>query len=310
MGSQQGDPDEPGSRARPMSHGSIEAYLRYLAAVEGCSEHTLRAYRSDLKQFEAEVGNLLLVDAKQVRRWLMELGESGITARTVGRKLSVVRSYFRFCEREGIRDNPARRILAPRFRARLPRVLTMDEMAAMMETAIKGRGPLGVRNWAIAETLYGAGLRSQEAIGMDLKDLDLSQKLIRVVGKGGKPREVPIGSYGIRALTQYVEEARPQLVRYRTVALFLNHRGGRLTTRSLRRIVKATMFKSAAHRNISPHWLRHSYATHLLMNGADLRVVQELLGHASLKTTQIYTHISQDQLTRVYQNTHPRAHQT
>ncbi len=293
-----------------MSEGLIDQYLRYLAAVEGCSEHTLRAYRSDLEQFQLQVGSLLMVDAKRIRRWLMELGESGMAARTVARKLSVVRSCFRYCEREGIRDNPARRILAPRFRARLPRVLTMDEMAAMMETAIKGRGALGIRNWAIVETLYGAGLRSQEATGMDLKDMDLDQGIIRVAGKGGKPREVPIGSYGVRALTQYVKEARPQLVRHSTMAVFLNHRGGRLTTRSLRRIVKATMLKSAAHRNVSPHWLRHSYATHLLMNGADLRVVQELLGHASLKTTQIYTHISQDQLTRVYQNTHPRAHQT
>lgn len=295
-----------------MTKDSVEEYLRYLAVIEGASVHTIRAYRSDLEQFQNQVGNLLTVDAKRIRRWLAELGQSGISARSVARKLSVVRSCFRYLEREGIiRDNPARRILAPRFRARLPRVLTLDEMAAMIETAQKTRGPLGIRNWALVETLYGAGLRSQETIGIDVKDLDLQQGMIRVLGKGGKPRVVPIGSYGVRALTQYLEEARPQLLgRSKKEALFLNHRGGRLTTRSLRRIVKATMLHSAVQRNISPHWLRHSYATHLLMNGADLRVVQELLGHASLNTTQIYTHVSQDQLTRVYQNTHPRAHHT
>ncbi len=293
-----------------MSRDLLEEYLRYLTAVQGCSEHTIRAYRSDLEQFQGQVGSVLSVDAKRIRHWLLELGESGVAARTVARKLSVVRSWMRYLEREGIRDNPARRMLAPRFRARLPRVLTMDEMAAMMETATRGQGALGIRNWAIVETLYGAGLRSQETIGMDLKDLDLEQGILRVLGKGGKPREVPIGSYGIRALTQYLTVARPQLLRRSIQAVFLNHRGGRLTTRSLRRIVKATMLKTGTSRNVSPHWLRHSYATHLLMNGADLRVVQELLGHASLKTTQIYTHISQDQLTRVYQNAHPRAHHT
>ncbi len=294
-----------------MTQDSVGEYLRYLAVIEGASEHTVRAYSSDLKQFQNQVGSLLTVDAKRIRRWLAELGQSGIAARSIARKLSVVRSYFRYLEREGIiRENPARRILAPRFRARLPRVLTLDEMAAMMETALKTRGPLGIRNWALVETLYGAGLRSQETIGMNVRDLDLQQGMLRVMGKGGKPRVVPIGSYGVRALTQYLQEARPQLLGRNIEALFLNHRGGRLTTRSLRRIVKATMLHSAIQRNISPHWLRHSYATHLLMNGADLRIVQELLGHASLKTTQIYTHVSQDQLTRVYQNAHPRAHHT
>lgn len=293
-----------------MIRDPVEDYLRYLSVVEGSSEHTVRAYRSDLEQFQTEVESLLTVDTKRIRRWLAELGQSGLSPRSVARKLSVIRSCFRYLEREGIRDNPARRVLSPRFRARLPRVLTVDEMAAMIETTLLKRGPLGIRNWALVETLYGAGLRSQETIGMDIKDLDLPQGMIRVWGKGGKPRVVPIGSYGVRALTRYLEEARPQLLGRRTEALFLNHRGGRLTTRSLRRIVKATMLHSVVKRNISPHWLRHSYATHLLMNGADLRIVQELLGHASLKTTQIYTHISQDQLTRVYQNTHPRAHQT
>ncbi|MHB1610780.1 MAG: tyrosine recombinase [Sulfobacillus sp.] len=287
----------------------MAAYLRYLYAVQGRSEHTLRAYESDLRQFAEQVGDLAEVDSKQVRRWLLGLGESGLSARSMARKLSVVRSFFRYLEQQQLRDNPARRLLSPRFRARLPRVLTIDEMTAMMEAACRQEGPLGIRNLALIETMYGAGLRSQETVDMNLADVDLDHGMLRVMGKGRKVRLVPLGSFGIRALDRYLRETRPRLAGPRTLAVFVNRRGGRLTTRSVRRIVKAIMLKSAVQRNISPHWLRHSYATHLLMNGADLRIVQELLGHASLKTTQIYTHISQDQLTRVYQNAHPRAHQ-
>jgi site-specific recombinase XerD len=226
----------------------------------------------------------------------------------MARKLSVVRSFYRYLEHEHLRvDNPARRILSPKFRARLPRVLTIDEIMAMMEAAYLERGPLGVRNLSLVETMYGAGLRSQEVVDMNLPDIFWDTGMIKVTGKGRKERKVPLGRYGLTALRRYLTESRPLLVKTATDALFLNRRGGRLTTRSVRRIVKITMLRSAVSRNISPHWLRHSYATHLLMNGADLRIVQELLGHASLRTTQIYTHISQDQLIRVYQAAHPRA---
>ncbi|MCL4352437.1 MAG: tyrosine recombinase XerC [Firmicutes bacterium] len=286
----------------------IADYLRHLRAVEGRSAETLRAYESDLLQFEEQIGDLDLVDAKAIRRWLLQLGESGISARSMSRKLSVVRSFYRYLEQERLRTtNPARRVLSPKFRAHLPRVLTIDEITAMMETACLEHGPLGVRNLGLIETMYGAGLRSQEVVDMNLRDIFWDDGMIKVTGKGRKERVVPLGRYGLTALRRYVTESRPYLVKTATEALFLNRRGGRLTTRSVRRIVKITMLRSAVSRNISPHWLRHSYATHLLMNGADLRIVQELLGHANLRTTQIYTHVSQDQLTRVYQAAHPRA---
>ncbi|MDA8193833.1 MAG: tyrosine recombinase [Thermaerobacter sp.] len=289
------------------SDPAIEGFLQYLNAAEGCSPHTLRAYHSDLQNYAAAVGNVRQTDAKRIRHYLLELGERGLSARSVARKLSVLRSFYRYVEREGLRpDNPARRLLAPRVGRSLPRVLTIEEMTRYIEAATREHGPLGLRNWALLEVLYGAGLRSQEAVDLDLADVDLAAGMVKAKGKGRKERLAPIGRKAAEALNQYLE-VRPGLLRRPSRAVFVNARGGRLTTRSVRRIVKATMVKSAVGRNISPHWLRHSYATHLLMNGADLRVVQELLGHSSLRTTQIYTYVSQEQLSRIYQKAHPRA---
>lgn len=285
-----------------------QAFLRHLDAVDEVSMHTLRAYENDLAQFLDYAGPLAAVDAKAVRRYVAYLGSQGIAPRSVARKLSVVRSFFRYLEREQrVEANPAKRVLAPRFRRGLPRVLTVDEMRQFIEAAMKDTGPLGLRNWALIELMYGGGLRSQEAVDLNLGDVDRKSGLVHALGKGKKERIVPVGRYALNALAQYLEKGRPKLVKSGVKALFVNARGSRLTTRSVRRVVKATLVKSALHRNISPHWLRHSYATHLLMGGADLRVVQELLGHESLRTTQIYTYVSQEQLGRIYQNTHPRA---
>ncbi len=290
-------------------HPEVAAYLRHLDAVEEVSANTLKAYATDLAQFVEFVNrDLASADAKAVRRYVAHLGAAGISPRSAARKLAVIRSLYRYLEREGrIAANPAKRVLAPRFRRGLPRVLTVDEMRQFIEAAMREQGPLGVRNWALIELMYGGGLRSQEAVDLDLGGVDYAQGMVRVTGKGRKQRIVPVGRYALAALDRYVKEGRPQLASSREKALFVNARGGRLTTRSVRRIVKATLLKSALHRNISPHWLRHSYATHLLMGGADLRVVQELLGHESLRTTQIYTYVSQEQLGRIYQNAHPRA---
>lgn len=289
-------------------HPEVQAYLRHLDAVDEVSLHTLKAYESDLAQFLAESGPLDHIDARAVRRYVAHLGSQGISPRSVSRKLSVIRSFFRYLEREGrLAANPAKRVLAPRFRRGLPRVLTVDEMRQFIEAAMADTGPLGLRNWALIEMMYGGGLRSQEAVDLNVRDVDRAAGLVHALGKGKKERIVPIGRYALNAVGQYLEKGRPKLTAASQKALFVNARGGRLTTRSVRRIVKATLVKSALHRNISPHWLRHSYATHLLMGGADLRVVQELLGHESLRTTQIYTYVSQEQLGRIYQNTHPRA---
>lgn len=287
----------------------VTEYLRYLDAVDNCSPHTLRAYETDLVAFMEELRMPIdRIDAKQIRHYLLQEGARGLSARSVARKLAVIRSFFRYLERENrVAMNPAKRVLAPRFRRGLPRVLTIDEMATFIEAAMRDAGPLGIRNWALIELMYSGGLRSQEVVDLDVEAIAFGDATVRALGKGRKERIVPIGRYAVQALTQYLEVARPKLLHRKTKALFLNARGGRLTTRSVRRIVKATLLKSALHRNISPHWLRHSYATHLLMGGADLRVVQELLGHESLRTTQIYTYVSQEQLGKIYQQTHPRA---
>lgn len=297
------------SEAKPgAAGGPVEQFLTYMGAVAGVSPHTLTAYRGDLADFGQAVGDPLTVDNRRIRAYLVALAERGLAPRSIARKLGAIRSFYRFAEREGLRpDNPARRLLTPRFRRGLPRVLTIDEVTQLIEAAMAVRGPLGQRNWALLETLYGAGLRSQEAVDLNVRDVDLTAGMIKVRGKGGRERMAPIGRKGVRALRRYLEEARPRMAPSSEPAVFVNRRGGRLSTRGVRRVVQATLIRSALTRKISPHWLRHSYATHLLMNGADLRVVQELLGHRSLATTQIYTNVSQEHVSRIYDKAHPRA---
>lgn len=292
-----------------LSETWIDGFCRYLSAVEQASEHTVRAYHSDLVAFWRAAGELDQVGTGDVYRYLAALGARGLSPRSVARKLAVIRTFYRYLEREGWRqDNPARRVLAPRYRPGLPRVLTVDEMSQLLDGLVSNRTPLGVRNRALLEVIYGGGLRSQEAVDLDLDAIHWATGELTVKGKGRKYRTVLLGRPAMAALQEYVEGARSTLAaRSSTTAVFLNARGGRLTTRSVRRIVKAALVAGAVRRNISPHWLRHSFATHLLMNGADLRAVQELLGHSSLRTTQIYTHISQEELGRIYEHTHPRA---
>ncbi len=277
-------------------------------AGRSASPHTISAYRSDLGQWLAVDPDLAAWDSRRLRKYVMARAAGANTARTVARKVAALRSFYRFLEREGVVDpNPARRIAGPRFRRALPRVLTIDEASALIEAAMKQAGPRGLRNWALLEVLYGGGLRASEVVGLNLGDVDWSARFLKVRGKGKKERWVPFGSKADEALSTYLGAGRPALAGLDESAVFVNHRGGRLNVRSVGRIVKSVLAASAIGRNISPHWLRHSFATHLLMNGADLRIVQDLLGHESLHTTQIYTHISQDHLTRVYQRAHPRA---
>ncbi len=285
----------------------LERYVIELAG-RGASPHTIAAYRSDLSQWLAVDPDLAAWDGKRLRHYVMERSAGPNTARTVARKVAAIRSFYRFLERAGEIDlNPTRRMVSPRFRRGLPRVLTIDEASTLIESAMKASGPLGLRNWALLEVLYGGGLRASEAVSLSLGDVDWPTRFLKVRGKGKKERWVPFGTKAERALASYLDAGRPALAGPGESAVFVNHRGGRLNVRSVGRIVKSVLAASAIGRDISPHWLRHSFATHLLMNGADLRIVQDLLGHESLHTTQIYTHISQDHLTRVYQRTHPRA---
>ncbi|MCY0909069.1 MAG: recombinase XerC [Sulfobacillus thermosulfidooxidans] len=286
----------------------IAYYLRYLQNVEHAAVNTIEAYRRDLRQLVEAAGPYETLSSQDLRRWAASLLAQGLAPRSVARKVAVVRGFYRFAQRHGLRaDNPAQRLLAPRFRPSLPRTLTMDEAHDLIEQAPKRPGPLGLRDWALLELLYGAGLRSQEAVSLNQHDVDLVANVVHVQGKGGKQRVVPFGTKAHDALYQYVEHGRPRLARSSVQALFVNYQGGRLTTRSVRRIIKSVLAKAAIQRNVSPHWLRHSFATHMLMNGADLRVIQELLGHSTLRTTQLYTLVSQEHIATVYQHAHPRA---
>jgi site-specific recombinase XerD len=260
-------------------------------------ESTRRAYASDLRGFaewlERRGTGVDEVDVRVLVEYASELGRArnGLAPATIGRKLAAVRSFLRFTL------GPSRvpdASLGPRRPQRLPEAPKRDEIEAIVD-ALAGEGALGLRNRALFELVYSAGLRSAEAVGLDLGDVDFEQELVRVRGKGGKERVVPLGEEAAHLLARYLREARPELARGANDALFLSVRGRRLDTSTLRRLLP------------HPHRLRHSFATHLLEGGADLRTIQELLGHSSLSTTQVYSHVDAKRLRKVYDLSHPRS---
>lgn len=273
--------------------GAVERFL----AVPALAEGTRRAYRVDVGQFvdwlERRGVNLDDVDVRVLAEYAAELGRGRprLAPATVARKLAAVRSFLRFTlGRSRVPDVP----LAPRRPRRLPDVPKREEVEALL-AGLEGDGPLPLRNRALVELVYSAGLRSAEAVGLDLADVDFEQELVRVRGKGSKERVVPLGEEAAYWLSLYLRSARPQLARGADDAFFLSIRGRRLETSTLRRLVR------------HPHRLRHAFATHLLEGGADLRTIQELLGHSSLSTTQVYSHVDGRRLRRVYDRAHPRS---
>jgi len=269
---------------------------RFLASP-ALSDGTRRAYRVDVRQFTRWLGArgvaLDEIDVRVLAEYASELGRGRpkLAPATVSRKLAAVRSFLRYTlGRSRVPDIP----LAPRRSRRLPDTLRTDDVDALVD-GLDGQDPLGLRNRALVELVYSAGLRSAEVIGLDLADVDFEQELVRVRGKGGKERVVPLGEEAAYRLACYLREGRPSLARGAIDALFLSVRGRRLDTSTLRRLV--------AH----PHRLRHAFATHLLEGGADLRTIQELLGHSSLSTTQVYSHVDGRRLRRVYDSAHPRS---
>jgi integrase/recombinase XerD len=255
------------------------------------------------------------IDAKTVRSFVASVSasthgpeEEPYKATTVVRTLSTVRSFHRFCVREGIADDdPTAGVVRPRLPRALPHPLTVDEAIAVVEAPTTAT-TAGLRDRAILELLYGGGLRVSELTGLDVDDLDLDDGVVRVLGKGGKERDVPIGGPARDALAAYLTLARPTLATARSRgALFLNARGGRLTRQSCARLLERHARTAGIRRSVTPHDLRHSFATHLLEGGADVRVVQELLGHASVATTQIYTLVTTEHVRSVYYTAHPRA---
>jgi tyrosine recombinase XerC len=277
----------------------LEAYVRYLVAEKNLSNLTLRNYRSDLLHFtgwlEANEGTgPLTADRFMARRYLAELKASGMASASLTRKVSTIRSFYRWLVREGKVDaSPLTGLVAPKREKRLPVVLSRDDLTALIESA-DAVSPQGLRDRAILELMYASGVRISEAAGLNLKALDLGEQTLVVRGKGNKERMVLVGGPATRALKRYLANGRPRLAVGSEEALFLNKYGSRLSARSIQKIVRAQALKAGIDERVWPHLLRHSFATHLLDGGADLRVVQELLGHASAQTTQIYTHVTEE----------------
>ncbi len=300
---------------RPALPPDIERFLAYLETERRASPHTRKAYRVDLEQYAghlAAAGEPLVPSSPARIRAYLSAAAGSAGAVSLARKLSAIRSLYRFLVREGLADsNPARAVATPRRPRRLPEVLPEDEVATLVESP-RLAAPLERRDRAFLELRYASGLRVSELTGLEVGDIDLSAGLVRVMGKRRKERIVPFGRPAAEAIRRYLEEARPALAaapgRGRGgEALFLNHRGGRLTSRSVARRLDGWTRKAGLARHVHPHVLRHCFATHLLGNGADLRGIQELLGHASLSTTQRYTHLDWKRLAEVYDAAHPRA---
>ena len=286
---------------------TVAAFLRYLAAERGASGHTVRSYRADLQDCGAflerrALGALPDADARVVRGYLADLHARGLARTSIARRLATLRSFFRFLVRRGrVRVNPAREVRTPSLPGRLPGHLPIDQSEALFRQPL-GDDEAGRRDRAILEVLYASGVRVAELSGLDVEDVDLREGSVRVLGKGRKERIVPLGTKAVEALRAYLGARESD-----RGALFRNSRGGRLTVRSVHRIVRARARAAGLAGRVTPHTLRHTFATHLLDAGADLRLIQELLGHARLATTQRYTHVSADRLAKVYDAAHPRA---
>ncbi len=299
----------------------VRAFVAFLKDERGASPETIRAYHSDLRQFLAfasskrPAGAASIkptdVDPMLVREYLYWLDRRQEQKSSMARKLAALRTFYRYLNRDKIRRvNPAAEVRTPKLPQRLPRVLTKDDANALMEFP-GGDGLSARRDRAILETLYSTGARVSEVVGMNREDLDLREGLVRLRGKGRKERIVPIGDVALEAIREYHaalqrSARRSQHVQHGPSPAFRNARGGRLTARSVGRLVGKYSARLSGGR-VSPHALRHSFATHLLDEGADLRAIQEMLGHASLSTTQKYTHVAMDQLMKVYDQAHPRA---
>lgn len=291
----------------------LDRFLHYLSSERNYSENTLKAYSTDLGEFvdflEARGSEITRAGTRDVRGYLAKLRAKGLGRSTVARRLAAIRSFYKYLHRTGeISKNPLVALRTPRREQKLPRFLTVDDVTRLMD-APDATGWPGVRDKAILETLYGAGLRVSELVGLNDEDLDLQQDLLHVRGKGKKERLAPVGGCAVRALKKYLAARdRRNFPDRDPDAVFLNSRqGGRLTARSVRRIMQKYLNEAGLDGKLSPHSLRHSFATHMLNNGADLRTVQELLGHENLSTTQIYTHMLPDNLKGVYDRAHPRA---
>jgi integrase/recombinase XerD len=309
---------------RDRGEGSVEArfealvldFLAYLEFERGLSRNTLDAYRTDLLQYGAFLATrhrgAAEAERGDVADFLADLatgsGQPPCSPATVNRKTACLRSFYRHLRREELVDEDPTAALSPPAKSRkLPRVLTYAEVKRLIES-VSGGSPIALRDRALLEVMYGCGLRASEAVGLDVNDVDLRRSFVRPHGKGNKERVVPLGREAAAAVKRYLRAGRPELVGSRPVSsLFVNFRGGQLTRQGLYKIIQGHAAEVGLATKMSPHTLRHSFATHLLSGGCDLRSVQEMLGHADVSTTQLYTHLSGDRIKEVYFKAHPRA---
>ncbi|RDV84080.1 site-specific tyrosine recombinase XerD [Ammonifex thiophilus] len=292
----------------------LEEFLEFLRVERGLADNTIAAYRTDLKHFCAFVARRQFpLDPSSLRDaclcYLYELKAAGYLASTVARRLAALKSFCAYLATQAgyLPWDPAEELSSPKIPERLPKVLRPEEVERLL-TAPRTNTPQGLRDRALLELAYATGMRVSELVGLDVDHLNLEAGYVRVLGKGGKERVVPVGRTAQHYLKEYLEKAWPRLVKdRRTSALFVNRRGGRLTRQAVFKLLKDYARQAGLSSAPSPHTLRHSFATHLLENGADLRVVQELLGHVSISTTQIYTHLTSTRVREVYRRAHPRS---
>ncbi|MGB6606281.1 MAG: tyrosine recombinase XerC [Atribacterota bacterium] len=298
----------------------INSYISFLKNEKNYSNNTIISYKNDLLQLlnylkEYKIinnNNIQYIDRSIMRKYIVYLKKCDYSVRSICRKISTIRSFFKFLSREGIVDiNPTINLIAPKIDNKLPSFLYMEEVNKLIEMP-SGHSILGIRDRAILELLYGTGMRVGELVNLNIRDIDLYEKTVRVFGKGSKERILPLSNPSIKAVQEYLNSRKKfrkniSMDKNDTNALFLNRFGGRLSARSIRRLLIKYMKMADLNKKISPHVLRHSFATHLLGGGADLRSVQELLGHESLSTTQIYTHITKERLKAIYKKSYPRS---
>jgi integrase/recombinase XerD len=293
----------------------LQDFLHFLIVEKGLAKNTIVSYERDLKSYLHYLQTVeQITDVNQITRihiiqFLNHLRKEGKSAKTLARHVASLRSFHQFLLREKMADqDPSVHIESPHLERSLPKVLTLSEVEALLEAPDRSK-PSGLRDAAMLELLYATGIRVSELVNLNLDDLHLTMGFLRCIGKGNKERIIPVGKTALHVLDQYLQYGRPnmQSKKYRTEALFLNHHGNRLTRQGFWKILKGLAKKANIEKELTPHTLRHSFATHLLENGADLRAVQEMLGHADISTTQIYTHVTKTRLREVYSKFHPRA---
>ncbi|GEN85425.1 MULTISPECIES: site-specific tyrosine recombinase XerD [Oceanobacillus] len=292
---------------------ALEDFYHFLRVERGLSDNTITSYQRDLTAYEKQLTKIGYnewndISRNDIMRFLYELKDSGKSTATISRHISSIRSFHQFLIRESIADtDPSLHIETPKKERKLPDTLSQEEVEKLL--SIETTTPLSLRNKAMLELLYATGLRVSEMIGLKLEDLHLSMGFVQCMGKGSKERIVPLGDTAKKVLEEYMQTARKELLKKNKQenALFVNQHGRPLSRQGFWKILKGLAMEAEVHKTITPHTLRHSFATHLLENGADLRIVQEMLGHADISTTQIYTHVTKARLKDIYQTYHPRA---